>query len=117
MPLSSLFPFTKLNHPTTGYLDGIGAGLLLSKARNQSLWEGVLGIVAAFMVASLTVHMWRAGRHMKKDIEGKDLGVRLRKTLDHEIEVLEHSSDARKFRIKVRYSAPNSALYSPIPTR
>jgi hypothetical protein len=22
------------------------------------------------MVASLTVHMWRAGRHMKKDIEG-----------------------------------------------
>jgi high-affinity iron transporter len=49
----------------------IGAGLLLAKARNQSLWEGVLGIVAAFMVASLTVHMWRAGRHMKKDIEGK----------------------------------------------
>ena len=27
---------------------------------------------------------------VKKDIEGKDLGVRLRKTLDHEIEVLEH---------------------------
>ena len=49
----------------------IGAGLLLAKARNQSLWEGVLGIVAAFLVASLTVHMWRAGRHMKKDIEGK----------------------------------------------
>jgi len=49
----------------------IGAGLLLAKARNQSLWEGVLGITAAFLVASLTVHMWRAGRHMKKDIEGK----------------------------------------------
>jgi high-affinity iron transporter len=49
----------------------IAAGLLLARARNQSLWEGVLGIVAAFMVASLTVHMWRAGRHMKKDIEGK----------------------------------------------
>src|SRR6185295_18463540 len=49
----------------------IGAGLLFAKARNQALWEGVLGIVAAFMVASLTVHMWRAGRHMKKDIEGK----------------------------------------------
>jgi hypothetical protein len=28
------------------------------------------------------------------------------------IEVLEHTADARKFRIKVRYSAPNSA---PIP--
>src|SRR4051794_37945642 len=49
----------------------IGAGLLLAKARNQSLWEGVLGITAAFLVASLTVHMWRAGRHMKKEIEGK----------------------------------------------
>jgi len=49
----------------------IGAGLLLAKARNQSLWEGVLGITAAFLVASLTVHMWRAGRHMKRDIEGK----------------------------------------------
>src|SRR3954451_6458869 len=49
----------------------IGAGLLLAKARNQSLWEGILGIAAALLVASLTVHMWRAGRHMKKEIEGK----------------------------------------------
>lgn len=49
----------------------IGAGLLLAQARNQALWEGILAIVAAFMVASLTVHMWRAGRHMKKDIEGR----------------------------------------------
>ena len=49
----------------------IGAGLLLAKARNQALWEGILGIVAAFLVASLTVHMWRAGRHMKQDIEGR----------------------------------------------
>ena len=49
----------------------IGAGLLLAQARNQALWEGVLGIVAAVLVASLTVHMWRAGRHMKRDIEGK----------------------------------------------
>ena len=49
----------------------IGAGLLLSRARNQSLWEGVLGITAAVLVASLTVHMWRAGRYMKRDIEGR----------------------------------------------
>src|SRR5262245_59811017 len=49
----------------------IGAGFLLALARNQALWEGILGIVAAFLVASLTVHMWRAGRHMKKEIEGK----------------------------------------------
>jgi high-affinity iron transporter len=49
----------------------VGAGLLLARARNQSLWEGVLGIGAAFLVASLTVHMWRAGRSMKREIEGK----------------------------------------------
>jgi high-affinity iron transporter len=55
----------------TSVLLSIGAGLLLSRARNQSFWEGILGIAAAFLVASLTVHMWRAGRHMKKDIEGK----------------------------------------------
>jgi len=49
----------------------IGAGMLLAQARNQALWEGILGIVAALLVASLTVHMWRAGRHMKREIEGK----------------------------------------------
>ncbi|NUR54284.1 MAG: iron permease FTR1 [Acidobacteria bacterium] len=47
------------------------AGVLLAQARNQALWEGVLAITAAFLVASLTVHMWRAGRHRKKDIEGR----------------------------------------------
>src|SRR6478672_8225815 len=55
----------------TSILLSIGAGILLAQARNQSLWEGILGIAAAVLVASLTVHMWRAGRHMKKDIEGK----------------------------------------------
>jgi high-affinity iron transporter len=49
----------------------IVAGVLLARARNQALWEGILAIVAAVLVASLTVHMWKAGRHMKKDIEGK----------------------------------------------
>jgi high-affinity iron transporter len=49
----------------------VGAGILLSKAANQSLWEGVLALVAAVLVATLTVHMWRAGRHMKRDIEGR----------------------------------------------
>jgi high-affinity iron transporter len=47
-----------------------GAGLLLAKARNQSLWEGILGLSAGVLVASLTVHMWRAGRYMKREIEG-----------------------------------------------
>jgi high-affinity iron transporter len=48
----------------------VAAGLLLAQAANQSLWEGVLAMSAAMLVASLTVHMWRAGKRMKKDIEG-----------------------------------------------
>jgi high-affinity iron transporter len=49
----------------------IAAGVALAKASNQALWEGVLAIVAAVLVASLTVHMWRAAKHIKKDIEGR----------------------------------------------
>ena len=49
----------------------IGAGVLLSRAANQALWEGVLALVAAVLVASLTVHMWRAGKRLKKEIEGR----------------------------------------------
>lgn len=49
----------------------IAAGLALSRAANQALWEGVLAMVAAVLVASLTVHMWRAGRRMKTEIEGR----------------------------------------------
>jgi high-affinity iron transporter len=47
------------------------AGFLLAQANNQALWEGVLAIVAALLVASLTTHMWRAGKRMKKEIEGR----------------------------------------------
>ena len=49
----------------------IVAGLALATAANQALWEGVLAMVAAVLVASLTVHMWRAGRRMKSEIEGR----------------------------------------------
>ncbi|MEX2273775.1 MAG: FTR1 family protein [Vicinamibacterales bacterium] len=49
----------------------IGAGLLLSRARNQALWEGVLAIVAAVLVATLIVHMWRTGKKLRKEIEGR----------------------------------------------
>lgn len=47
----------------------VGAGLLLDRARNQALWEGVLALVAAASVTTLVVHMWRTGRRMKKNIE------------------------------------------------
>jgi high-affinity iron transporter len=49
----------------------IGAGVLLAQANNQALWEGVLALTAAALVASLTLHMWRAGKRMKKAIEGR----------------------------------------------
>jgi high-affinity iron transporter len=47
----------------------VAAGLLLERARNQALWEGVLALVAAVSVTTLVVHMWRTGRRMKRDIE------------------------------------------------
>jgi high-affinity iron transporter len=49
----------------------IGAAYLFQQAKNQALWEGLLAIVAAISVASLTIHMWRTARHVKKDIEGR----------------------------------------------
>lgn len=52
-------------------LVSVGAGMLLAEARNQALWEGVLALVAAALVTSLIVHMWRTGRRMKRRIEGR----------------------------------------------
>jgi len=48
----------------------IGAAVLFSRARNQALWEGLLAFVAAVSVTSLTVHMWRTAKRIKRDIEG-----------------------------------------------
>jgi high-affinity iron transporter len=46
-------------------------GYLLYNASNQEFLEGPLAIVAAVSVAFLVVHMWRAGRTMKRSIEGR----------------------------------------------
>ena len=48
----------------------IGAAYLFQQASNQALWEGVLALVAAVSVATLTVHMWRTARKIKSEIEG-----------------------------------------------
>ena len=48
----------------------IGGAFLFQRAANHALWEGVLCIAAAISVASLTVHMWRTARRIKRDIEG-----------------------------------------------
>ncbi len=47
------------------------AGVMLARAANQALWEGILALVAAALVGTLIVHMWRAGRHIKREIEGR----------------------------------------------
>lgn len=49
----------------------VAAGWLFYQARNQALWEGLLALAAAVSVASLTVHMWRTAKRIKKDIEGR----------------------------------------------
>ena len=49
----------------------IAAGILLAQARNQALWEGILALVAAVLVATLIVHMWRTGKKLKREIEGR----------------------------------------------
>ena len=46
-------------------------GYLLYNAANQELFEGPLALLAAVSVTWMVVHMWRAGRHMKRDIEGR----------------------------------------------
>jgi high-affinity iron transporter len=57
----------------------IVAGWLFSRAANQALWEGILALVAAVSVATLTVHMWRTARRIKGEIEGH-----LKKSTDQE---------------------------------
>src|SRR5262249_1178090 len=45
-------------------------GVLLYRAANQEWLDGPLAILAAVSVTWMVVHMWRAGRRMKGDIEG-----------------------------------------------
>ncbi|HEX8152488.1 MAG TPA: FTR1 family protein [Thermoanaerobaculia bacterium] len=55
---------------------GIGISVIASFALgyvlqsvNQPLWEGVLGIVAAFLVATFVIHLWRTAPKMKSTME------------------------------------------------
>ena len=45
-------------------------GYLLYNAANQEWLDGPLALIAAASVSWMVVHMWRAGRRMKGDIEG-----------------------------------------------
>jgi len=48
----------------------VGLGFLLQRV-NQPLWEGVLGLVAAVLVASFVIHIWRIAPTMKREMEAK----------------------------------------------
>jgi high-affinity iron transporter len=50
-------------------LVSMGAAYLFQRANNQALWEGILALAAAVLVASLIVHMWRHAKKLKKEIE------------------------------------------------
>jgi high-affinity iron transporter len=47
----------------------LGAGLLFSRAANQSLWEAILALAAAVSVGSLLWYMKRVAGHLRQDIE------------------------------------------------
>ena len=48
-----------------------GLGYMLNRGVNEALWEGVFGVVTIVLVGSLVVHMWKAGAHMKREMESK----------------------------------------------
>jgi high-affinity iron transporter len=48
----------------------VALGYVLQRV-NQPLWEGVLGVVAALLVATFVIHMWRTAPTMKRDMEQK----------------------------------------------
>lgn len=57
---------------------GIGVAIIASAALgyvlqsvNQPLWEGVLGLVAAVLVTSFVIHIWRIAPRMKREMEAK----------------------------------------------
>ena len=52
-------------------LASAGLGYMLSRGVNESLWEGVFGVVTILLVGSLVIHMWKAGSHMKRDMESR----------------------------------------------
>jgi high-affinity iron transporter len=53
----------------TAIVVSVGLGYALMQGVNQSLWEGVLGVVAIVLVASLVVHMWKTAPILKQKME------------------------------------------------
>lgn len=57
-----------------GIVASIAASFALGwvlRSVNQPLWEGVLAVVAAVLVGTFVVQMWRTAPRMKKEMEGQ----------------------------------------------
>src|SRR5215470_13395644 len=52
-------------------LASAGLGYMLSRGVNESLWEGVFGVVTILLVGSLVIHMWKAGAKTKVHMESR----------------------------------------------
>src|SRR5687768_1833424 len=55
-----------------GVILSIGASFLMGywlQKVNQPLWEGILALVAAVLVTSFVIHMWRIGHKLKTQME------------------------------------------------
>lgn len=48
-----------------------GLGYVLMLGVNQSLWEGVLGLVTVVLVGTLVVHMWKTGPRFRQHIQDR----------------------------------------------
>ncbi len=46
-------------------------GYWLKSVSNQPLWEGILALVAAVLVATFVIHIWRIAPTMKREMEAK----------------------------------------------
>ena len=49
----------------------VGVSFIFAEADNKPLWEGTLAAVAAVLVASMVIYMWRAARHLRAQIGAK----------------------------------------------
>jgi len=43
--------------------------VLMRLSQYQSMWEGILGVIAAVLVASFVIHVWRTAPRLKGDME------------------------------------------------
>jgi len=52
----------------TSLIASAGLGFVLGRV-NQPLWEGVLGLVAIFLVTTFVVHIWKTAPRLKQNME------------------------------------------------